>query len=362
VTGGVSFADAYGELPVSARALEIGSAVGIPWYSTDSGMREPALWWVRNVCGIFQLTPANSDSEGAGKTPIAKGSQYDETRRIRDEDQVYQMWAVRPWCNIGVATLANGFLVIDIDPRSGGNHAMLELAAEAEIDLADVPRDRSPRGDGGCHLWWRLPPGSQVKTGTVLDGVDLPWQVPVAPSLRKVVVGEDVGGAERFSYLPYTWEAGDPRQLPEAPEKLLDLLGKLGRVKGVKPSPEIMLRGRTMRVPDTSAKPEKLDELKETGIPKGMQNNTVQALATSMARRNVPFEDAIATILQILGQSDQDYRKPWTRADLNGDSGIVTRAYAWIGERKKEEAAEQKVWAQQIKAAFEESRRKGGQL
>ena len=352
MTTGVSFRDAYGELPVSEQALDTGRTVGIPWYSTERGMLDPALWWVQNVCGIFQLTPANSTGEGAGKTPIAKGGQYDETRRIRDIDTVYGLWNARPWCNIGVATLANGFLVIDIDPRAGGNHSMLELAAEAEIDLVDVPRDRSPRGDGGVHLWWRLPAGAAVKMGGILDGVDLPWQVPVAPSLRRVVTGQKSDGSDVVEYLPYRWEAGDPRQLPEAPAKLIDMLGKLGRVKGVKPSREIVLKGRTLRVPDTSGTPLNLEELKETGIPKGMQNNTVQALATSMARRSVPFEDAIAEILEILGNSEQDHRKPWSRADLNGSSGIVTRAYEWIGERKEEEAAEHKVWAQNIKAAW----------
>jgi hypothetical protein len=360
MTGGVSFRDAYGELPVSANALSRGSAVGIPWYDNVNGMLNPALWWVRNVCGIFQLTAANSGSEGAGKTPVAKGSQYDETRRIRDEDTVYRLWNERPWCNIGVATLANGFLVIDVDPRSGGNHSMRELAEQAELDLSEVPRDTSPRGDGGVHLWWRLPVGATIKMGGVLDGVDLPWQVPVAPSLRKVVTGTDHRGVEQYGYLPYTWTAGDPRDMPEAPARLIETLGQLGRVKGVKPSPEVRLANRTLRVPSASAAPGNIEELKQTGIPKGMQNNTVQALATSMARRGVPFEEAISVLLEILGKSEQDHRKPWDRSDLNGDSGIVTRAYEWIGERKAEEEAEQKVWANNIKAQWEQYRTRGG--
>ncbi len=358
MSSGVSFADAYGELPVSELALETGSTVGIPWYDSESGMREPALWWVRNVCGIFQLTPANSEGEHAGKTPIAKGGQFDETRRIRDEDQVYQMWSVRPWCNIGVATLANRKLVLDVDPRSGGNHSMRELAETAGIDLADVPRDRSPRGDGGCHLWWDLPPGAQIKMGGVLDGVDIPWQVPVAPSLRRVTVSVSSKGVEEHGYKPYWWQAGDPRQLPEAPEGLLKLLGQLGRVKGVKPSEEIVLRNRTLRVPSASGTVPNITELKESGIPKGMQNNTVQALATSMARREVPFEEAIATLLEILERSEQDHRKRWARSDLNGTSGIVTRAYAWVGERKREERAEHKVWAQNLWSSWQREQRR----
>lgn len=361
---GISFRDAYGELPVSTRALEIGSAVSIPWYDAETGMREPALWWVRNVCGIFQLTPCTWNKSDAGKTPLAKGGQWDETRRIRDEDQVYQMWAVRPWCNIGVATLANGFLVVDVDPRSGGNHSMLALAEEAKLDLSEVPRDRSPRGDGGCHLWFRLPARAHVKTGTVLDGVDIPWQVPVVPSLRRIVAVTGVKGQPRsYEYKPYLWEAGDPRDLPTASPRFLDLLGQLGRIKGVAGSRKVTIKGREYSINFD------MDELREKGIPHGMQNPTVQALSTSMARRGVLFEDAVDDLLKILAVSDQDQREPWTREDLVGwfdhndmfMPGIVRRAYDFIAGCKEEEAKEQKVWASGIRMAFEESRRKGGQ-
>jgi hypothetical protein len=60
-----------------------------------------------------------------------------------------------------------------------------------------------------------------------------------------------------------------------------------------------------------------------------------------MARRDVPYGEAVSIIANILEASPQDARRgKWSLADLDGDRGIVRRAYAFIGRAKEEEARE----------------------
>jgi hypothetical protein len=356
----VSFGEAVGEPPISDRARARAAQVSLPWYDTagGTGFLEPALWWARNVAGVFPLTEANNTGvENPGKTPAGPGSQWDESRHITDESTIRELWTARPWCNVGVATISSGFLVLDVDPRDGGNHSLAELAAEAEIDLADVPRQESPRGDGGIHLWWKLPQDAPpIKCGSPLDGVDIPWQTPVAPSLRQVEVGEDSHGRAVVEYLPYRWVAGDPSDLPLVPHSLLTVLAELGRVKGHTPSKPGRGKAASRFAPVT------LDvaRLLTSGIPMGRQNSTIYALAASLARRGTDLGVAIQTIETILQKSPQDGRNLWTRADLYGSGtpgtydwkpGLVTRAYEFISERKEAEAyaaQRQLAWAASI--------------
>jgi hypothetical protein len=332
----IAFGDVAG-LPLADTAREAAAHAGPPWYATDHGMLPPALWWIEATpYGVFPLTEANSTTaDHPGKTPVFRGSQNDPTRCLRDRDTVEQLWSARPWCNVGIAANLNRLLILDVDPRDGGIQSVKDLADEAKIDLADVPRQSSPNADGGVHFFWALPDGApEIRKRSPLDGIDIPWQVPIAPSLRRVEVGRDHRGGVVEAYRPYTWAAGDPRRLPTAPPRLIDLLGDLGSVKGRKATRREGSRLPTMVNLD-------ITELLAHGIPHGQQNNTVQALATSMARRDVPYGEAVSIIANILEASPQDARRgKWSLADLDGDRGIVRRAYAFIGRAKEEEARE----------------------
>lgn len=353
----VSFGESIGEIPVSddARALAVG--LTIPWWD-DRGFLSSALWWAKAGFGVFPLLEANSGGTHAGKVPLLPGSASDASRQLRRRADIETVWKARPFCNIGIVTMAQRVLVIDLDPRDGGRESFIEFAAHIDLDLADVPRQTSPRNDGGVHLFWRLADDAPViKTGSPLDGVDIPWQVPVAPSLRHVEVGLDHQNQPVMGYRPYLWTAGDPRKLPVAPSNLVQGLADLGRVKGVKSK----VSAKTSKFGAVSTD---IAELLETGIPHGRQNNTVQALATSMARRGVLLSDAIETIAKILAVSPQDAREPWTYADLYGSGvpgtytwrpGIVSRAYDFIAADRAQDAArdpDRQKWAESLFASM----------
>jgi hypothetical protein len=337
----VSFGE-IASVPCSDAAREAAAHVGLPWYDSSTGMLPPALWWISATpFGVFPLLEAYAGGDNPGKTPLLSGEQDAPTRRLRDARDVEAIWRSRPWLNIGVAVNINRLLIIDIDPRHGGVDSIRRLAAEADVDLSDVPRQATPSADGGVHLWWSLPEDApDVKKGAVMDGVDIPWQVPIAPSLRPVAVGVDHKGTPTMAYRPYTWAAGDPRRLPVAPTRLIDLLGELGRVKGRQAS-----RATTVRFGGVASL--NVAELLETGIPKGMQNNTVFALATSMARRSVDITEACGTIWRILQASPQDHRDPWTLPQVGE---IVTRQYGWMTGQKEQELQQYRHIAQQFRA------------
>lgn len=359
----VSFADVVGTIPCSAAARERAAKVPIP--ACSDSLLPAALWWGEHVAGVFPLIPANEGSgSDAGKLPLLPGKSDDPSRRLRSGEEIATVWNAQPLCNIGLTTVGQSILVIDIDPRHGGIRSMVEWVEHLGVDLADVPRQESPRGDGGVHLFWRLPDGApRPKMGSPLDGVDIPWQVPVAPSIRRVQVGEDYQGAPVYDYRPYRWIAGDPRELPTVPEPLLAGLAQLGRIKGVRPSRTVKKeRDRYDPIPLVVA------ELKKTGIPHGRQNITVRDLATSMARRKVPMEDAIGTILEILAVSQQGLNRGerrWTRADLYGTGtpgsvdwrpGLVYRQYEFIADDRRQEEEQHAAWATSLRASFRRTR------
>ncbi len=355
----VRFADVFPTwLPVSEEATEAAKGVQIPDFNTHDGFRQAALWWLDAGYKVLRETPPDmTDKQGriayktAGKTPRVKGNQYEQG--TRDPEVIKQWWSGEDCkCNPGVITQAAGVLVVDIDPREGGDKHFRFLCDEIGIDTADVPRDGSPSSDGGFHIFWKLPENAPViKTSRpILDGVDIPWHVPVTPGQRWVKVGTDHRNKRVMDFRPYHWVAGDPRELPLAPPALIEAIANLGGVKDVDPNPNAYT-GELGKMVFAAIATEAgdLDELLRTGIPHRSQNPTVLVLATKMARFGVDMEEAIATLQTILSKSPQDPEDPWTRAHLYGvgtpDSpgwtpGIVYRQYEFIGKHKEAEHQE----------------------
>ena len=81
-----------------------------------------------------------------------------------DADQVRRWWATYPLANIGGRVPA-GLIVLDIDPRHGGDDAVADLQA-AHGPLPSTLTSTSGRGDGGTHLYF-VHPGGEV-SGTRL--------------------------------------------------------------------------------------------------------------------------------------------------------------------------------------------------
>ena len=103
------------------------------------------------------------------KKPLREGWQQSATS---DPAIIKQIWTERPEC--GVGALADGFVILDFDPKGGELH---ELRARAEDKFGKLPETLTFKtGGGGEHVVFRAPPGTEprsIKNAVgLLPGID----------------------------------------------------------------------------------------------------------------------------------------------------------------------------------------------
>ncbi|MBX7434165.1 bifunctional DNA primase/polymerase [Mycobacterium sp. Y57] len=132
-----------------------------------------------------------------------------------DLDQVIEWWA-GPYrgANIGGRVPA-GMVVIDVDPRHGGDRSLTALEAE-HGSLPATLTALSGRGDGGRHLYFRRPPGklSSSRLGAGVDVKTSTGYTVLAPSIHPDT-GKPYQWIEHPVADPPAWLAGLLR--PEEP-------------------------------------------------------------------------------------------------------------------------------------------------
>src|SRR5262249_27597841 len=137
-------------------------------------LRDAAIEYARHNWPVFPLR---------GKLPAIAGGRgvLDATT---DVDTVTAWWNRYRGANIG-GRVPESMLVIDVDPRHGGDQS-LDALEQVHGRLPETLTTISGRGDGGRHLFFRrqhgklsskrLGPGIDIKTST--------GYVVVAPSLH----------------------------------------------------------------------------------------------------------------------------------------------------------------------------------
>ena len=101
-----------------------------------------------------------------GKAPATKHGFKDATTQ---NSRIVPMWAANTGANVGIATgSVSGIVVLDVDPRNGGDASLLEL----ERLHGPLPETVSvATGGGGRHLYFAAPKG-RVRSGVLADGLD----------------------------------------------------------------------------------------------------------------------------------------------------------------------------------------------
>ena len=128
--------------------------------------------------------------------------------------QIDLWWRWWPNANVGIATgVASGLLVLDIDPRNGGDASYEQLRKQFPAAFAELLEVRT--GSGGTHLYFecRSPTPSRAN---ILPGIDVKADgdyVVAPPSL-------DVGGSR------YQFASNSDLVLPPLPAALRDLIFK----------------------------------------------------------------------------------------------------------------------------------------
>jgi Bifunctional DNA primase/polymerase, N-terminal len=126
-----------------------------------------------------------------------------------DPEQIELWWTKWPKAMIG-ARIPASTLVIDVDPRKGGDLAKLVDSVGALPLTLTV---WSGRNDGGCHLYFRRSGGLATTSTRLPEGIDLKdagkGYCIMPPSIHPAT-GQ-----------PYRWEMREPAILPQRLRELL---------------------------------------------------------------------------------------------------------------------------------------------
>jgi hypothetical protein len=108
--------------------------------------------------------------ESPGKHPMGNLVRHGLADASTDEKLIRHWWASRPDANVGVVT--DRLVVIDIDPRHGGDRSLAELEL---LNGSLPPTWRVNSGGGGTHLWFAAPNGVVVRNsaGRLATGIDV---------------------------------------------------------------------------------------------------------------------------------------------------------------------------------------------
>jgi hypothetical protein len=233
--------------------------------SITRSFERAALWYAKNEYPVFPLSPGD-------KRPLNAHGFKEATS---DLAQVKRWSSENPNANIGIPTgEPSGWLVLDVDPRNGGNETLARLV-EKHGPLPKTAMQST--GGGGVHYLFRHVQG--VRCGVIADGLDRKADggyIVVAPSVTSGSYSW-VGGTVQLQ--------GTLRNLAEAPAWVLG-----------------------------STKPATGATLPKGGrIPEGSRNSTLTSLAGMMRRRGMT-ECAIASAL--LEENRQQCDPPLAEAEV----------------------------------------------
>lgn len=200
-------------------------------------LRSGAVWYAENgwkLLPCFGIVDGRCTCNSTHQEPkdVGKHPRIAEWNKAATDDLavVTRWWDEAPESNIGVHCKASGFLVIDIDPRSGGPESfekfeqLVEGALPPTVEAITGVYNVNGREVRGRHLFYKCDSDEQLvgnlsKAG--LRGVDIKHNgyVLIAPS-------------RHFSGPSYEWVPGHApweMEMAEAPEELLVALRKKSR-------------------------------------------------------------------------------------------------------------------------------------
>jgi hypothetical protein len=197
-------------------------ARGSAWYAKQG-------WKVLPCFGITDGGRCTCNGQHAEPKDIGKHPQIGDwnNRATDDEATVSAWWERNPENNIGVYCQGSGFIVIDIDPRSGGIESfkkfeeLLGITLPKTVEALTGLYSYQGSQNRGRHLYFKVEDGEQFMGNLKsygLNGIDIKYNgyVMVAPSRH--------GSGVTYDWAPSQspWEM----RMVEAPEELLNAIRK----------------------------------------------------------------------------------------------------------------------------------------
>lgn len=240
-----------------------------------------ALAYARLGFHVFPIAPGE-------KTPLTAHGFHDATR---DEARIRAWWAATPAAGVGIATgEVSGILVLDVDPRAGGDEELRAHTAKHGLLPTTVA---CVTGGGGSHFYFAAPS-------------PCPRSFDLAPGLEIKATGSYV--VAPFSIHPsgrrYEWEPGfapGPRPLAAAPAWLLSPNG----YRKTQPTPAF--------------------EEGAAGYSEGARNKALASLAGTMQRRGMAPE---AVLQALLVENALQCHPPLPESEVRAVVASITTRYA----------------------------------
>jgi hypothetical protein len=271
----------------------------------DFSMLNAALYWARQGIPVFPVHTANdgicSCSQGsacksAGKHPRTLNGLKEATT---DEGQITRYW--RRWSDANIGGVTGGairLLVVDVDPKSGGDASLCDLAEAHGDEWLDTLRVET--GSRGSHFFFVYPEGIELRnsTGKLAPGIDTRAEggyVVLPPSLHA-------------SGRRYMLEGAKPMQA--APQWLVD---DLTRAPEQKPAQTIVFQERRPRSAGAGAL-----------IPEGERNDGLFRVGCGIWGSG-GAQDPSDLHMQLLEVNAERCSPPLTDAEVARITGSVTR-------------------------------------
>lgn len=139
-----------------------------------------------------------------------------------DKEQITEWWRRYRRANVAIATGGAQLVVLDADPRHGGDQSLQRLILDHGPEVYDTLR--ATTGRGGTHMYFQRPAGVNIRdsAGTLAPGLDIRaiGGYAIAPPSR------------RPNGRYYAWVQGTEGEPPMLPASLIPLLISARRQRG----------------------------------------------------------------------------------------------------------------------------------
>ena len=254
----------------------------LPLHSAENG---------RCACG-------NPNCGSAGKHPRTQHGVKDAST---DPDQIYRWWRLWPDANLGFATgVVSRILVVDIDPRNGGDKSYEQLQNELPGTFTAQLEVRT--GSGGVHLYFECLSPTPCRAN-IRPGIDIKADggYVVAPSSRHV------------SRARYRFVSNGGLVPPPLPAALRDLIfgNAQAHVASAEEPPKFDL--------DCLRVSAEIKKQIRAGVPKGKRSEAIFAAVRAMVKAGHSDEEILTVLMdRAYGLSEKpcEMGEAWLRGEL----------------------------------------------
>jgi putative DNA primase/helicase len=302
------------------------------WYASQGWKIIPCYGIDRGRCTCGQ---PHAEPKDQGKHPAISSW---NTNATDDVDIIQQWWERDPEANIGVFCRPSGFLVIDIDPRSGGHTSyqkfeeLVEGALPPTVEAITGEYTLAGKTLRGRHIFYRVDESEDLignLKSAGINGIDIKHNgyVLIAPSRHN-------------SGVNYEWAEGKAPweiEIAQAPEELLAFLRKKTRRSSVGSSLGSMDWSDTFSGVDFGANKAEIEKILEQGIDEGSRAVDIYKLTCSLANQ-YPVDkphgrEAVETLM--IRFNAEKVRPPLHLEGQNGLLMHVRRAIEYVANNPK---------------------------